>query len=153
MTNLEMKVPPLVVVLVTGVAMWWLATSGPWVGLPLPGRRLIALALAAVGVGFALAGVLAFRQAQTTLHPSRAERTSALVTTGVYMRSRNPMYVGMLSVLAAWGVYLGNVLAFALLPLFVAYLNRFQIEPEERVLAEKFGDEFTAYRDAVRRWI
>ena len=153
MSGLELKVPPPAVALAVGAAMWWVAGAGPWLGLPLPGRRLIALALAVVGLGFALAGVLAFRQAQTTIHPNRPERTSALVTTGVYARSRNPMYVGLLAVLTAWGVYLGNALALGWLPLFVVYLNRFQIGPEERVLGAKFGDEYARYCGAVRRWV
>lgn len=153
MTNLELKVPPPAVALVTALAMWWLARSGPWLGLPLPGRRLIALGLVALGVGFALAGLLAFRRAQTTINPTRPGSTSALVRAGIYTRSRNPMYLGLLSVLCGWGLFLGNALAFALLPVFVVYLNRFQIEPEERVLAEKFGDEFADYCRAVRRWI
>ena len=81
------------------------------------------------------------------------QKASALVTSGVYRITRNPMYLGMLLVLAGWGVWLGNAAAFVGLPLFVAVLNLLQIAPEERVLRERFGDAFTRYAARVRRWI
>nr|ART40893.1 L409 [uncultured bacterium] len=76
-----------------------------------------------------------------------------MVISGIYRFSRNPMYVGLLLVLTAWAIYLSNALAFLFLPTFVACLTRLQIVPEERVLAAKFGDAFTAYRQSVRRWL
>jgi protein-S-isoprenylcysteine O-methyltransferase Ste14 len=76
-----------------------------------------------------------------------------MVTSGVYGVSRNPMYVGFLLVLIGWAAFLSHALAFALLPLFVAYMNRFQIEPEERALSAKFGGQFQEYRRSVRRWV
>ena len=63
------------------------------------------------------------------------------------------MYVGFLLALAGWGVFLGNLLAFAALPLFVASMNRLQIGPEERMLRARFGESFTRYERAVRRWL
>lgn len=72
---------------------------------------------------------------------------------GVYCFSRNPMYLGFLLALAGWIVYLSNVLAALLLPAFVAYMNRFQIKPEERALLTKFGPSFAHYMAAVPRWL
>lgn len=63
------------------------------------------------------------------------------------------MYVGFLLMLAAWGVFLANVLSILLLPLFVVYLNQFQIIPEENALLVKFGDDYARYLKSVRRWI
>jgi protein-S-isoprenylcysteine O-methyltransferase Ste14 len=77
----------------------------------------------------------------------------ALVMGGVYRLTRNPMYLAMLVVLAAWALVVSNFAAFLLLPLFVAYLNRFQILPEERALQARFGAEFERYRSSVRRWL
>jgi protein-S-isoprenylcysteine O-methyltransferase Ste14 len=67
--------------------------------------------------------------------------------------SRNPMYLGVLTVLIAWAVLLSS--AWALLgPLaFVLYINRFQIAPEEQVLSDKFGADYSAYQSRVRRWL
>ena len=63
------------------------------------------------------------------------------------------MYLGLALILLGWAIYLGNIAALAGLPLFVLYINRFQIAPEERALAERFGAEFEAYRSRVRRWL
>lgn len=63
------------------------------------------------------------------------------------------MYLGMLLVLAAWAVWLGSVLALLFLPLFVAWMTRFQIVPEERALSDRFGPVYAEYRRSVRRWI
>jgi protein-S-isoprenylcysteine O-methyltransferase Ste14 len=76
-----------------------------------------------------------------------------MVRSGIYRHTRNPMYLGMLLVLAAWAVWLASPAAFAVLPVFLLYLNRYQIEPEERILAGLFGGEFDAYRRSVRRWL
>jgi protein-S-isoprenylcysteine O-methyltransferase Ste14 len=63
------------------------------------------------------------------------------------------MYVGFLLVLTAWAIFLAHVLPFLFLPVFVAYMNRFQISPEERALSAKFGDEYEAYKESTRRWL
>ena len=63
------------------------------------------------------------------------------------------MYLGFLLWLVAWAAFLGNALAFALIPAFVVYMNLFQIRPEERALAALFEQEFPAYKSKVRRWI
>jgi protein-S-isoprenylcysteine O-methyltransferase Ste14 len=75
------------------------------------------------------------------------------VDSGIYRFTRNPMYLGMLLVLTAGAVYLGNLAAFAVLPLFVLSMNRLQIRPEERFMREKFGDAYRDYAARVRRWI
>ena len=83
----------------------------------------------------------------------KPELSSSLVQSGIYTLTRNPMYLGFFLVLVAWAVYLSNALAFLILPVFIAYMNRFQIEPEERALKTLFGDAFTEYATRVRRWI
>jgi protein-S-isoprenylcysteine O-methyltransferase Ste14 len=62
------------------------------------------------------------------------------------------MYLGMLLVLTGWAVWLGHAAAFAVLPLSVWLLNQLQIKPEERILRERFGEDFVRYMAAVRRW-
>ncbi len=101
----------------------------------------------------AFAGVAAFRRERTTVNPLTPGAATSVVSSGVYSRSRNPMYVGFLLALAGWAVYLSNVAAALLLPAFVAYMNRYQIKPEERVLLAKFGTAFEQYMARVRRWI
>lgn len=149
---LELKVPPLALVCLFGALMWLVSASSVST-IALPWRLAFALIFGTVGFAIVLAGVLTFRRAKTTVNPLTPEATTTMVTSGVYRYSRNPMYLGFLFVLAGWAMYLSTVLAFALLPLFVWYMNRFQILPEERALGAKFSHAFIAYKDSVRRWL
>jgi protein-S-isoprenylcysteine O-methyltransferase Ste14 len=101
----------------------------------------------------AVAGVLEFRRARTTVNPTTPQAATSMVRSGIYRHTRNPMYLGMLLVLAGWAVWLASLAAVAVLPVFVLYLNRLQIEPEERALASRFGADFEEYRRSVRRWL
>jgi protein-S-isoprenylcysteine O-methyltransferase Ste14 len=150
---LELKVPPVALVLILGVAMWLVSAYLPWLGFTLPWSSVVAVALIGLGVIVSFAGVVAFRKAKTTVNPAKPSATSAMVSSGVYRLSRNPMYVGLLFALTGWAAFLSHTLAFACLPVFVAYMNRFQISPEESALSAKFGAEFAAYMQSVRRWL
>jgi len=100
-----------------------------------------------------IAGVLAFRQAQTTVNPVKPESASTVVSNGIFAYTRNPMYLALLLLLLAYAIWLENMLAFVGCPLFVAYMNRFQIYPEERALEGLFGERYLVYKQKVRRWI
>jgi protein-S-isoprenylcysteine O-methyltransferase Ste14 len=113
----------------------------------------VASVLALAGGAFTAAGIRAFRRARTTLDPTTPERTSSLVTGGIYGATRNPMYVGVLFLLLAWAAFLCAPWALVGPVLFVAYMNRFQIGPEEKVLMAAFGGEYARYKSAVRRWL
>jgi protein-S-isoprenylcysteine O-methyltransferase Ste14 len=150
---LELKIPPVVLWLLTGLVIWGVARAGPALHVPLPGRRVAAALLALAGVAIGVAGVAAFRLSRTTVDPRRPDAATSLVTGGPYRWSRNPMYLGLLLMLAGWALYLSSPLALVLLPAFVAYMNRFQIEPEERAMRLKYGRDYEAYTRSVRRWI
>ncbi len=153
MNALELKIPPPLFALLVGVGMWSLALYTPIMMLPTVARIAVAAAAALAGGAFSLAGLLAFRRAQTTVNPTKPMSASSLVTTGVYRFTRNPMYVGLLFVLVGWAVFLASPLSLLGPVFFVAFIGRFQIKPEERVLAGKFGSEFAAYQTRVRRWL
>ena len=105
------------------------------------------------GVTIAAIAVAGFRKAQTTINPTTPEASSAIVSTGIYRVTRNPMYLGILVALIAWAVHLGNVVS-AFIPIaFIVYMNRFQIAPEERALRKRFGEPYEAYLRSVRRWL
>jgi protein-S-isoprenylcysteine O-methyltransferase Ste14 len=152
-SSLELRVPPLAVALIAALLMWLLARWTPRLDWVTHWRLGAALSLLAAGVLVAVAGVLEFHRARTTVNPTKPEAASSMVRAGIYRHTRNPMYLGMLFALAAWAVWLASPAAFAVLPAFVVYLNRWQIEPEERVLAGLFAGEFAAYRRSVRRWL
>ena len=153
----EHKIPPPVIDLAIGVLMWVLARAVPsaqlWPVEPLSIATLAGLCVAFAGGLVALAGALEFNRARTTVNPLSPHRASALVTTGIYRFTRNPMYLGMLLVLVGWGVYLGNAAAWLALPLFVWLLNNLQVKSEERILRERFREEYERYAERVGRWV
>ena len=150
---LELRVPPPFVALVAAGGMWLLSGFTPLFQPSELWRIVIAMGLALSGIAAAVSGVFAFRRSRTTIHPHRPDRTSALVDTGIFRFSRNPMYLGMALVLLAWSVWLGGPLTLLGPVLFMTYIQRFQIRPEERALEELFGERFSSYRQRVRRWL
>jgi len=152
MHTLELRIPPLALVLIAACAMALIAYCVP-VGLAIPAPALFACAFAFTGAVIAIAGVVAFRRHKTTVNPFTPECSSSLVASGIYRYTRNPMYLGFLLLLVGWAALLSNLVALALLPAFIAYMNRFQIQPEERALQQHFGAEFQAYMHRVRRWV
>lgn len=153
MRMLELKVPPLAVVLCIGALTWFAARALPTFGFTIPARHFISLSVAVAGAVISGSGVVSFRRARTTVNPMKPDSASSLVRSGIYRVSRNPMYLGLLVILLGWAIFLANALAFVLLPAFIVYMNRFQIEPEEKALASLFGQEFVSYKSCVRRWL
>ncbi len=139
---LEHKVPPPLIGALCASLMWLICGMPPLTGRP---PLLLVMVEAA--------GVLSFRRARTTVNPFAPERTVNIVSSGIYRLSRNPMYLGMVCILTGWAVWLWQVQAVLGMVLFVAWITRFQIIPEERVLTQKFGTEYRQYRQRVRRWV
>jgi protein-S-isoprenylcysteine O-methyltransferase Ste14 len=154
--SLELRIPPVAVVLLCAgvmVAMERVLPTAVMLSQIEAPLGLLAGFLAATGIVVAILGALAFRRAGTTVDPRYPDRASQLVVSGVYRVTRNPMYLGMLLCLAALAVYLRSPSAGLLLPLFVAYMNRFQIRAEERAMRDRFGAIYERYAASVRRWI
>ncbi|GMU42721.1 MAG: hypothetical protein AMXMBFR25_07070 [Lysobacterales bacterium] len=152
---LELRVPPLLVLLAAMALMVLMRTLTPSLTLDLDtAQRLgLSLPLLLLGIATALAGLIEFRRRRTTANPMHPERASTLVRSGVYRLTRNPMYLGMLFALLALAVALANAATLLILPAFIVYMNRFQILPEERHLAHRFGADFQNLRREVRRWL
>jgi len=153
MGSLELKVPPPFVALLFGFLMWLASPLVDSAGIPFGIRLGVALAVACTGAVFGISAMVWFRRAKTTMSPIKPGAASVLVTGGVFRFTRNPMYLSLLLYLLAWALYLSNWLALLFLPLFVLYINRFQIAPEERTLSSLFGPEYAAYTGRVRRWL
>jgi protein-S-isoprenylcysteine O-methyltransferase Ste14 len=150
---LELKIPPPVVALACGYGAWQLCAAVPGLAFDWPGRVAMAVLVASVGFSFDVVSILRFLAVRTTVNPLTPGKSERLVIDGLYRRTRNPMYVGLLLVLCGLAIHLGNPLALAAPAAFVAYITRFQILPEERMLAAKFGPHYDDYRAAVRRWL
>lgn len=153
MNALELKVPPPIVAVLCGTLMWWLVKYVP---IPMGHTRVAIPVVAAfllAGVALDLSAIFAFRRAQTTVNPLSPQFTATIVEAGPYRFTRNPMYLGMACFLFAFSAWLHNPLALVGVLLFMAYITRFQIVPEERILRQKFGAPFDAYCARVRRWL
>lgn len=146
-------VPPPLIALAAGFAMWAVARRAGLPALDYPGRVPLAAALAGAGLLLDLVSVAAFLRARTSVNPLAPEKASALVISGLYRVSRNPMYLGMLLILLGWAAFLAQPFALAPVALFVVLIDIMQIRPEEKALEEKFGDDYRAYKRRVRRWI
>ena len=153
MRYLEHRIPPPLVGLVVAGGMWGVAHVATMRPLPRRVRVVAAVAVAVLGIAIALRGIASFRRAQTTVNPLKPETSAALVSSGIYSVTRNPMYLGMLLVLIGWAVYLGSLWPLLGPVVFALFITRFQIVPEERALERLFGAPFVAYKQRVRRWI
>jgi len=147
------KVLPIIYVLIFGVLMFVSSEAFPaydynlkysWLASPI-----------AFIIGMVIIGISGyqFRKVSTTVNPLTPDKTSKLVVMGLYRYSRNPMYVGFLLFLISAELLITNYVSLILLPLFIVVINRMQIQPEEKVLEELFGDEYRLYLKKVRRWL
>ena len=152
MSRLELRVPPPAVAVVVAILMWLATRLFPALDFQLPGGAVLAVALVVIGVLIGTIAFVQFRRAGTTPDPRTPQDAAVLVMSGVYRFSRNPMYLGDVLILAGWTLWLANALAFVGPPLFIAYIDRFQIAPEERLLAARFGAAYAEYCRRVRRW-
>lgn len=153
MNVLEHRIPPPLVVLLIAASMWLVSDVSPVVEISRVVQTRVAGALALAAAVVAGLGLTAFRRAGTTIDPVRIERTSTLVTHGIYSVTRNPMYLGLALLLCGWAFYLAAPWTAAGPLVFIAFITRFQIMPEERALLGQFGASYAAYCRQVRRWI
>lgn len=149
---MTLKIPPAIVFLCTAVLMYLLATFLPVGYFDFFGRYYVGAALLVLAIILGTVSLLQFFSAKTTIDPGKPQNATKLVTGGVYRITRNPMYLALLLVLLAFGIYLGNAFNTLLAAGFVMYMNRFQIIPEETVLKKHFGKEYEQYCVRIRRW-
>ena len=153
MTSLDNKIPPPVVLLIVIAAMGAVSAVTTGLHAPVVEAQVAAAVFAVLGLALEVAGVLEFRKFKTTINPLKPDEASFIVKTGVFRFSRNPMYVGMVCLLVGWTFFLATPWALVGPAAFVAFIGRFQIQAEERVLLSRFGPEFKQYMAQVRRWL
>jgi protein-S-isoprenylcysteine O-methyltransferase Ste14 len=134
------------------IACWILEAS---ITLPRLPESLIVRWIGAVvflaGLGLGLKGFADLRAAGTTMHPT--DTASALVTDGIYARTRNPLYLAALIAFVGLGLALRSTWLLIAVPGVAIALTRLAIEPEEAYLARRFGAAYLNYTSRVRRWI
>lgn len=150
---MSLKLPPVIVVAITALLMWLIDKylSLEFISFNTP--KWIIILTSILGIVCIVLGVIQFSVKKTTVNPHKPEDSTFLVSSGIYSISRNPMYLGMLILLVFYGLFLGNGLVFLVLPIFVWYMNSFQIKPEEEMMIQLFGDEYVDYKKKVRRWL
>jgi protein-S-isoprenylcysteine O-methyltransferase Ste14 len=104
-----------------------------------------------LGMGLCFVAARQFRRHRTTIRPFHGN--AALITTGLFRFSRNPIYLGMVVIMLGIAVNAGSLSAFLIPPLFALALDAFFIRREESALARQFGDRYATYRRRVRRWL
>lgn len=135
--------PPLIFLsfFVAGIFIPWGYNGSPPAGI----------ALIAISFVIFVWGAVTMARAKTEIMPHRP--ASALVTSGPFRFSRNPLYVSMAIGYLGAAVWTGRVGAIVLLPVAIAVLRKMVIAREEAYLTRRFGDEYSAYRGRVRRWL
>lgn len=147
------KIPPPILTLVFALIAIGVDIVLPQFFFAFGGQKIIAIGILVIAISIMLIAFFQFMQRKTTVNPLTPKAATHLVTSGVMGLSRNPMYLGMLLILVAVIIAIGNYIAIFLLPLFVLTMNKLQIEPEEAALRENFGTEFEDYCSNVRRWM
>jgi protein-S-isoprenylcysteine O-methyltransferase Ste14 len=141
--------PPLIYLLplLGGIGLhWWRA----WPVLPSRVAAVLGPTLIALGM-VGLPAVAAFRRAKTSVRPWQP--SSALVTSGPFRFTRNPMYVGFTLIYLGVALWVNTAWSLLLLPIALTVMNQMVIPREEAYLERRFGDDYRAYRRRVRRWL
>ncbi len=150
---MRLKVPPIVVFMVSVLLMYLLARFMPFGDFDFFWRSYLMYALLGIALALGVVALVQFFRTKTTIDPTKPSKASKLVSDGIYRFSRNPMYLGLLIMLLVFGLWLGNAFNILVVAGFVAYMNKFQIIPEEDILTEMFGEQYLQFRTRVRRWL
>ena len=154
---MELKVIPVLQVAIAVILMSLLQyylpdiTFSSYVASSVTISLVILLMVIAIVIGFL--AIYSFRVHQAAVNPTKPETSSQVVDSGIYKYSRNPMYLAMLLALVAFACYLQSPLNLLICGLFVCYITKYQIVPEERMLIKLFGEDYVSYKNKVRRWL
>ncbi|MDV6250841.1 isoprenylcysteine carboxylmethyltransferase family protein [Vibrio sp. EA2] len=153
MRKLELRVPPVAVFLLVILLMYWLKGLTPDFMITVPFVEFVVAILTLLSGVIGIAGVYEFRKEKTTVNPVKPEAATSVVSTGVFAYTRNPMYVALLLLIIALGLWWQHLSVILCGALFISYMNRYQIKPEEHVLERLFGEDYLKYKNRVRRWL
>ena len=149
--HIKTKIPPPLVALTFGFLINYTKNFFP--KIEISNDLFISSFMIIIGLIIMLSAIILFKKYQTTITPLIPSNATKLITDGIYKFSRNPMYLGLLLVLLGISIILNPIGGLFLIPLFILYLNFFQIIPEENAMVDLFKGEFLEYKENVRRWI
>ena len=103
------------------------------------------------GVTINLIADNSFKKHNTTVKPYK--ESNALITTGIFSLTRNPMYLGFIMILLGIAILLGSITSYLIVILFAVHMRLQFVRTEETALEKRFGSKWYKYRDRVRRWV
>jgi len=145
------KIPPPIVTLFFGLCIYFSQELFPEFNLEY--FTILSYVSYFAGLSILILAVLLFRKQNTTVNPIKIGNASSLVTSGVFKFSRNPMYLGMVMILFGLALMFNLVGGIFFVLLFMIYITKFQIRPEEEVMERLFGEDFIKYKHKVRMWL
>jgi protein-S-isoprenylcysteine O-methyltransferase Ste14 len=147
----NVRIPPPLIYVAGFVLGFLLERAFPVLMLPKTPSRVAALVCVALWAILTLWSIGLFRRARTSFIPVKP--TTALVVSGPYQYTRNPMYVGFVCLYLGFALWFSSFWALILLPVVIAVVQYYVIAREEQYLEQKFGEEYLKYKARVRRWI
>ena len=146
-----LKIPPPLLVLILVIFNYFSSKKIDLILLPY--QKLISFILLFIGVLILINPILKFIKSKTTIDPIKFKKVNKLIITGIYKYSRNPMYLGLLTIVISTTIFYLNIFSIITPIFFYFWINIFQIKREEIFLTEKFGKEYSLYMTKTRRWI
>jgi|TARA_B100000242_G_scaffold163022_1_gene116553 protein-S-isoprenylcysteine O-methyltransferase Ste14 len=145
------KIPPPIVTLAFGLMIYFSRNIFPDINNII--FYVLSLFFIILGPFILISAVRSFKAEQTTINPININNASSLVISGVFKYSRNPMYLGMVFILLALSFRFNLVGGILFTSIFIMYITKFQIIPEEAAMKSIFGEDFNKYKNKTRRWI
>ena len=145
------KIPPPIVTLAFGLMIYFSRNIFPDINNII--FYVLSLFFIILGPFILISAVRSFKAEQTTINPININNASSLVISGVFKYSRNPMYLGMVFILLALSFRFNLVGGILFTSIFIMYITKFQIIPEEAAMKSIFGEDFNKYKNNTRRWI
>jgi protein-S-isoprenylcysteine O-methyltransferase Ste14 len=151
---MHLRIPPPIVALI-GILLIFLSKDYILILYLHPHlQNTLSLIFLIIGFVIIFSATKEFKKSDTTVNPMKPETSTSLVTSGIFNYTRNPMYLGLTSILLASCFYFSSLLGIIVyVPLFILYITVFQIIPEEETMKGLFHDEYLDYCSKVRRWI
>ena len=150
---MKLLIPPPIQALLSAIMMCLISRYFTHANFSLNGINIFALIFLIIAAIIIILSMYKFKKIKTTISPLRPNKTSSLVKSGIYEYTRNPMYLGLLLMLLSIALFLKNFISFLIIPLFILFITKNQILPEEEALENIFGEEYKNYKNKVRRWI
>jgi protein-S-isoprenylcysteine O-methyltransferase Ste14 len=150
-SHAPVRVPPPLIGIVLLITGWLLQLAWPLNFLSSSMSHAIGVIVFVSGLPIAITAVICMRRNRTTVNPYR--RTTALVCSGPFRFTRNPLYVAMILHYCGIAIFLRLPWALILAPIVVLIMTKWVIIPEETYLERLFGEEYDRYKSEVPRWM